>query len=419
MDFSVLISAGIRPLGLARLGLALLSVGPACGQALLSDKEALTAVAEKTARRKAALLLDAPTTSASLTSVASPFTQLALTAASGSQEASARLAWPFLKQHLLLAAALKQTFSEQPKRSTPLSLDGLNQGASATFSLQYNGPSKLTKSAQANINTPAKSQTVLEAVRQRIAKRKDLMGPDNATFSPTEKANPATIPLSRMVDFLSANDMEKLENEGLFQTSPWLYGATASFGKVQYDYIADASAQAPASLVGLNHNFRGYAGLALSKTGVLALSYTLQRQYRTVADDPISFSYPLSATAGTLATKDVYLGTPTQATTSRFSLEYRVLVNTIGSVRRPFLGINPAINLVTNTQKLAFNVAFYFLNEVKPLDSEPYEAKKQGVQGGVALGYLTGKGFDFQPLAKGVSAEVFISVPFDLFGFAD
>lgn len=350
--------------------------------------------------------LDAPVTNAALSSLVSPFSNVALSTTTAGQEASARLSVPFIvKSHKFenipcqFSAAVKQPFQDKLTRVTPLSLDGLSQGASATFSLQFNGTMRLNLKAI----TRKLGRTV---VKDKLADKLTTVGMTSLFGTETN---------------LSTEDFRLLEKLGLLRTSPWLAGATYSIGKVQYDYIADANAKAPEHLDGLNYNLRGYVAHTLGNTATLALSATYQNQYKTVADDPISFTYPLSSTNNTFTAKDVYLGTPTSSNRCRLSLEGRFQVKYPDKPEKePFLAINPSVSLVTNTQRLAFNSAFYFLKvdpPKKPEEGEPAGPIPSRLQGGIAVGYITAEKFGSQSFAKGVSAEVFIAMPFDLFGF--
>lgn len=359
-----------------------------------------------------------PTPNASVTALASPYTQVALTAKSGNQEASATLGVR-VSTSWLLSVSLRQPFQERPARVTPLTLDGLGQGASGLLNVQYASKPRLSPSLPRLLSQqPAAVQDAFDAVRLAYLQRRGKIGKSAklSELSAGTSANQAEQKLFDETTFrslagsLTPADVEALKAAGILApSSRWVAGLSASIGRVQYDYIASLTAQQPSHLEGANRNLRAYLGYVLGEQSVLAASYTLQRHYQA-GGGPITFYYPLGG-AGTSTSQEVFVGQPALATTSRLSLEFRQLLlqqNAAGAPQ-PFLAFVPSAHLLTNVQRLALNSAFYFL-KIDDADSA-----QKGLQGGIALGYLTGPRFDFQPLSTGFSAEVFIAVPFSLF----
>jgi hypothetical protein len=389
----------------------------AFGQTVQEQFAADLVVKERNIRRENVILETAsPSTNTSVTTVASPFTQIALTAKSGDQEASATVGKQW--NNLTASAVLKQPFKEKPSRVTPLTLDGLNQGTSAIFNFQYSTLSIASGLEQRLRAGDTSIYAAFDSIRFDYAKRNRLLS-DNTITDKTKLTEPDRkildeIPYSSLKyvgSTLNRKELERLTKVKLLAPN-CLIGGSASFGKVAYDYISDVAAVRPDKLTGLNRNIRLYVGHAFNENTVLAASYTWQRKYQTAEDDPISFSYPLGA--GTMTTKEVYVGKPEQATTSRISLELRRIVNarpTNGAAApdgaTPLLALLPSVNVLTNTQKLALNLAVYFL--------QVEDSKQKGLQGGVAIGYITGRQFEFQDFGTGFSGEVFIAAPLNIF----
>lgn len=354
----------------------------------------------KDAANKTATTVYSPTANADNSVIASPISQIALKAKSGEQEASATISIPFTR-YLQFSAVLKQTFKDKPSRITPLSLDGLDQGSAAIFSLQWKdlGP-KMNDVRQLIQNGDNTIFDSFNAIRTAYAARKGI----------TDAQAIRELTYQSIRDDLTEAEKRQLYDVNLIRPQPFLAGVSASFGKVRYDYVADSAARKPSELTGVNRNFRAYIGWVLNYNSVFAASYTYQRKYKTVTDDPVSFSYAYSTTAGTGLIKDVYLGTPTLATENRFSLEWRQLFSqpTTGLAT---LGLMPSLHLLTTSKRIATNLTVYILQ----VDDDN---KPKGLQGGAAFGYLTAADYSWQPFSKGVTAEVFISAPLNIFDFS-
>lgn len=379
-----------RPI-IGGLGLACLPAAAA-----LAQEEQLA----KDAANKAATTVYNPAVNSSNSVVASPISQLALKAKSGEQEASATISIP-VATYLQLSAVLKQTFTDKPARITPLSLDGLDQGSAAIFSLQVKDLGPRLNDIRQRLRSGDRSIfTAFDAVRTAYAARKGI----------TTAQAIRELTYQSIRDDLTEAEKRQLYDVALLRPQPLLAGVSASFGNVHYDYVADLTAQAPSELTGVNRNFRGYIGWVLSYNSVVAASYTYQRKYQPVADAPVSFSYAYSATAGTSLTKDVYLGTPALATENRFSVEWRQLFSQ-PATGLATLGLIPSVHLLATSKKIATNLTVYILQ----VDDEN---KPKGLQGGAAFGYLTTADYTWQPFAKGVTAEVFISAPLNIFDFS-
>lgn len=357
-----------------------------------------------------------PTPNPSITSLISSYTQIALSAKSGNQEASGTLGLK-VGDAFVFSATLKQVLQDKTPRVTPLTLDGLQGGASATIGFQWAPPIVVSSSLGNAAYMKVRYQQVynaLDSARVRYAfSRKFIKSKHNLT--PAERAIVDTLKISSIGVNQFNEAAFELAKAGVLTIPHWVFGLSGSVGKVKYDYITDTNSKQPTSLSGVNRNVRGYAGYILGPKSVAAFSYTFQRKYKTVDDDPISFYYPVSSANGTLTTKDVFVGEPILTTSSRISIEYRRLCYfnaQKADEAQPFLSVVPSAHLLTNTQKVALNMALYFLQ------IDDTDAKQHGLQGGVAFGYLTNKNFDWQPFAEGFSAEVFIAAPFNLFDFS-
>jgi hypothetical protein len=331
--------------------------------------------------------------------IASPLSQVAFKAKSGGQEAAATISIP--TRYVQFSAVLKQTFTEKPARITPLSLDGLDQGSAAIFSLQWKdlGP-QMRDIRQALQRGDQSIFNAFNNVRTAYATRKNI----------TDGEAIRELTYQSIRDDLTEEEKRQLYDVGLIRPRPFLAGASASFGKVHYDYVADTFARKPSELTGINRNFRAYVGWAFSYNSIFAASYTYQRKYKIATDEPVSFSYAYSVTAGTGLSKDVYLGTPTLATENRFSIEWRRLFSQPATGMATF-GLIPSLHLLTTSKKVATNLTLYILQ----VDDEN---KPKGLQGGAAFGYLTAAEYNWQPFSKGVTAEVFISAPLNIFDFS-
>jgi hypothetical protein len=402
---SLITSRPYCPYGLLLVGAMTLG-RPAAAQQALFD-QAVIERANVLALRAENRCMATPLTSAATTSLVSPFSQVALVVKPDNQEASVALGYS--TTYIKGSVTLRQPFQDKLKRVTPLSLDGLGQGASAVFNLQFNTSGTIDEAEKTDISNKfaaanaAQLQTDLARRQAQLpAKLYPIAPPANAAAAQAKDAQDKA-------QLLTTTDFNSIVGEEPYRKTA-LFGVTFSLGKVGYDYLDNNLSQQPETLTGINRNLRLYGGYAISQHMVFVASYTWQRHYETSTDDPISIYYPLTAGSSTLTTKDVFMGKPTLGTTGRLNLESRILpVNREG---RPFVALNPSAHLLTNVQKLAFNLAVY-------LQQTGEDGKLKGAQGGLAFGYLTGKRYDFQRFADGVSAEVFVSVPFNIFDIAN
>ncbi|QKG55220.1 hypothetical protein GKZ68_00340 [Hymenobacter sp. BRD128] len=378
----------------------------ALGQPITAQAQALSALEQASTTRANVLALRAenrcmatPLTSAAISSLVSPFSQVAVVVKPDNQEASVALGYS--TNYVKGSVTLRQPFQGKLRRVTPLSLDGLGQGASAVFNLQFNTSGTVDQAMATAIHNRLTPQ-----VQAALAQRQAQMPAEQSLVAPVQTASVQN-DAQAQAQLLKTADFKNFIGEEPYRKTA-LVGVTFSLGKVGYDYLATSLSQQPESLTGINRNLRLYAGYAMSQHLVFVASYTWQRHYETSTDDPITVYYPLTAGSSTLTSKDVFMGKPTLGTTGRLNVEARILpVNQEG---RPFVALNPSVHLLTNGQQLAFNLGVY-------LQQTGEDGKLKGAQGGLAVGYLTGKRYEFQRFADGVSAEVFVSVPFNIFDF--
>jgi hypothetical protein len=302
----------------------------------------------------------------------SPYTQVNLTSSIADNLASATIG--FKSGMSSGSIVIKQPFTDKPQKVTLLSLDGLSAGTSATISYQFTH-----WKPWANFDR-------FEAVKKDFCKRtKDTTDPRTITYQD--------------LDAIAQDSLEKYIHWG----TPLIVGVSYSIGKAEFDYIPDSSSINPQNVTKLNQNFKVTFGAIFNKAHILALIFTWQNQFD--AGDPVSYSFPAGSN-GARYSKDVVIGEPKLKVDERLSLEYRHTFFSHKSI--PSLGLNPSISYAFLKNQLAITFPVYFLNYSE-------DNKVKGLQGGVAVGYITDTK-KFANLKQGISANLFLSAPFDPMG---
>jgi hypothetical protein len=309
------------------------------------------------------------------TSIINPFTQLNLTSDFENQSASATLGakWGMSA----MSVYIKQPFKEKPKKATPLSLDGLENGTSFEFAYQFTHWK------------PKEDLAVFESYRKIYMEKRNIKA-DSAKYI-------------TFMDLDAASKKELEDMNAINWKKPVLFGLSYSAGKTSYNYITDSTSINPLKLTGVNQNLRITLGTILKSSQVLALSYIMQYKYSS--GDPVDYIFPVG-TNGAAYTKEVVIGKPERKQESRIALEYRCTF--FNKQNKPGLALNPSISYLVNQELLSIAIPIYFLNYTA-------DKKSKGLQGGIALGYLSEIG-PWASFDEGFTAALFIAEPFDLYG---
>lgn len=294
------------------------------------------------------------------TSLVNTFSQVNLTSSFGDEFASATFG--IKSKQFAGSVFIKQPFEEKPKKVTPLTLEGLDDGASIEFAFQY---------------------TFWEP----------KVSPQAVT----------TYGFNQEVDFASLNREQKkeLDNASFKKSNPILIGLALSFGKSNYDYITDSTDLTPEEFAGVNRNLRFSVGRLFSGTSILVFSILNQKKFLTGETSNISFP---NGSNGSLFNRDVIIGNPKKTNETIFTFEFRKSFES--SEGTPLLAIAPALNYLNKAEKISLEIPVYFLNYKE-------DGKISGLQGGVSVGYLTGSN-ELDKFSEGFAASIFIATPFDL-----
>ncbi len=309
------------------------------------------------------------------TSIINPFTQLNLTSNFENQSASATIGAKWGKS--AMSVFIKQPFKEKPKKATPLSLDGLENGTSFEFAYQF------------TLWNPDADLTAFERYRKKYMKKNNIKE-DSAKYI-------------TFADLDAASKKELKDSNKINWKIPVLFGLAYSAGKTSYNYITDSASINPLKLTGVNQNLRITIGTIIKSSQVLALSYVIQYKYSS--DNPVEYIFPLG-TNGAAYTKEVVIGKPERKQESRIALEYRCTF--FNKQNKPSLALNPSISYLVNQELLSIAIPIYFLNYTA-------DKKTKGLQGGIALGYLS-ETDSWASFAEGLTAALFIAEPFDIYG---
>ncbi|MBX7044198.1 MAG: hypothetical protein K1X86_00045 [Ignavibacteria bacterium] len=322
---------------------------------------------EKVAENKFVAVSNDPSNSSSLVNFIS---SLSLTSTLDEQSGTANVG--YRKGSWSFSGVIKQSFSKKPNKVTFFDLDGLGGETSIKFSLQY-------------FHWKPKRVENFKEVLLEYCKDAKL---DSASCSQVTS------------DDLTDKYYNKLEFDYGF---PMILGASFGMSKASFDYISDSLSVNPLSSSKINKEARVLLGMMINNGDVLALSFSYQAKY--TAKDPMSLIFPLNSSQ-TFYTKEVSIGEPKLSYLRRYKLEYKNATFGYKFV------INPSITFIATgagNNKIAVEFPIYFLNQI--VDKEP-----KGLNGGVALGYVT-KSTEFTKFEDGFGGALFISAPFELFGF--
>ncbi len=184
---------------------------------------------------------------------------------------------------------------------------------------------------------------------------------------------------------------------------PVLIGFGYSIAKNEIDYVLDSFSVSPKNENRTNHNLRFTAGLYLKDRSVISLSAIQEIKYES--GDPINRNFPLN-NSGLSYNKDVTVGEPVKKNLTRIQLDYRKAFYRKGVIS---FAIAPSIAFRTRENSLAIELPLYFLNMKE-------EKKVKGLQGGISIGY-TDKLKEKTTFNDGFAFNIFVGVPFDLFGY--
>ena len=264
----------------------------------------------------------------------------------------------------LLNLGFSQSFSEKPKVSTLIDLDGLTSGSTLSVGWQM----KIGKDLIPD-KVPIKDIAKFEKVKKEFRNKKE---------------NKDLFPESLDVTFLDLNDEYKKKmiesgalNLGAFAT-PWLLSVQFNVSKVGFDYIADSSSLKPIFEQKLNKNLTFSFSKFKNLDTYFSLSYSLLLNNQS-GENIINYSFPIGNN-GLLYSKDVTIGTPKEKVDSKFKAEMRQLIRNKNNV--PILGINPSIAFLAKREKINIDFPVYFLTKN---DKEEFN----GLQAGFKIGYTS------------------------------
>lgn len=259
---------------------------------------------------------------------------------------------------------------------TSFNQDGLQSGTAFKVSFQH------------TFWNPKIDFNKFDRVRNEYAKRKSI----------TNDSLRRAITLSDLDDS-SYNQIVESMDFGV----PILFGIAYGGAKNEIDYISDSSSIHPVNIVKFNQNFQVSLGFILSKSVVIAVSYTKEIKF-SGADETSIFNFP-SSIGNLTYQKEVGVGSPLRKDDNKFQFEYRKLF--IKKGQGPSLAINPRFFYLTLKKSLNFELPVYFLRQSE-------DGKLKGLQGGFSLGYSS-KISNSASFKQGFAASIFVAAPFDLF----
>ncbi len=310
--------------------------------------------------------------------VFSNFSNVNITSDFGDASASALVAFS-VGSSSSLSFYLKQPFETKPKKVTFFDKDGLSAGTSAEIAFQH-------------IFWKPKVNDAL------FTKLKDAYAAKKGIAQGTAAYRGITV-----ADFDDKTIADFWSDKGNDLGIPVLIGFGYAVAKNEIDYILDSFSVSPKNENRTNHNLRFTAGLYLKDRSVISLSAIQEIKFES--GDPINRNFPLNS-SGLSYNKDVTVGEPVKKNLTRIQLDYRKAFYRKGVIS---FAIAPSIAFRTSENSLAIELPLYFLNMKE-------EKKVKGLQGGISIGY-TDKLKEKTTFNDGFAFNIFVGLPFDLFGY--
>jgi hypothetical protein len=196
------------------------------------------------------------------------------------------------------------------------------------------------------------------------------------------------------------SNAEKLLFQQRFEYKMWVpfLGLRGKLARGDYDYFTDTFFTATASDTKYDYELRGFAGMRITNHKSAALTAVCQNYWN--AGDAENFNVPLKA--GVEQQQELYMSAPVHKTKMLVQLEYRTINN------KATFGFNPYLLTDMTNQQLEGKLQFYFFR------NKDDDGNFKGLNGGVFLGYRTGKNFVFDWTKSNVLVGLFFSGVFDV-----
>lgn len=175
--------------------------------------------------------------------------------------------------------------------------------------------------------------------------------------------------------------------------TPTLYGVSATLGRAEFEFLSP-DLQTDLKELHVTHGVTGSAGALFEKEWFVSSFVRYERAYKPASEKPQNICTPLAG--GALKCRDTRLGPPTSDENVQWGLELRRRFERLG------LGIAPRFEYRFDDGQKALEAPLYFLRAAED-QAEP--AFAQRLNGGVSIGWKTGKGF---------AAKAFVGLAFDL-----
>lgn len=195
--------------------------------------------------------------------------------------------------------------------------------------------------------------------------------------------------------------------------SPFFVNLNYAITKTSHTYVTDSSSLVQTSREHLAPSLSVSVAVPLTANekfnSYLAFGYSYAVSYTNGSE--ITVISPFGA-SNNFISQDVVFGEPIRQQDHIAHVEYRTNYKVgANNDKAILLGVAPLASYGVDTEQLAVSLPVYFINGVTD------DGKPTGLQGGLRIGYLTStrKG-EFSSLKEGLTTQLIVSVPFDVFG---
>lgn len=309
-------------------------------------------------------------------SIISQLSFINLTTSTGETDIIGNIGFSYKRNHIF-NIQLNTPFNGKTN-SEIVNVDGLAKSSSISFGYQFN--------FKGNMNVKIKSSELNDAFEKIWKERKpDCCGEDIDT-------------IQKYTDLTSD---ERIELERILTYTKWLpfIGIKAKTGRKSYDFFTDTTLSATSSKDVYEYEGRFILGSQITNHSSFAASVIMQQYYD--AGDAALFNRTTNANTLVSKQEELFLTSPELKTKINIQIEYR------GLMKQGKYALQPIIAADLNNKILDARLQFYFLNLKE-------EDKFKGLNGGMFIGYRTGKDFATGVKKDNILVGIFFSPSFNI-----